>query len=123
MTTCYYPMPNWLEESFKLYNQDFYNEELNVRACRDTVRRIFQAELPNYDYEHIFCDNASKDGHRRAILRELAGEDPHVKVILNSRNFGPFRSLFNGILATSGDAVCASSRPTSRTRPKCCRKW
>lgn len=23
MTTCYYPMPNWLEESFKLYNQDF----------------------------------------------------------------------------------------------------
>ena len=23
MTTCYYPMPNWLEESFKLYNKDF----------------------------------------------------------------------------------------------------
>ena len=81
-----------------------YNEELNVRACRDAVRRIFQAELPNYDYEHVFCDNASKDG-TVAILRELAGEDPHVKVILNSRNFGPFRSLFNGILATSGDAV------------------
>lgn len=81
-----------------------YNEELNVRACRDAVRRIFAAELPDYDYEHIFCDNASKDGTVR-ILRELASEDPRVKVILNSRNFGPFRSMFNGILSASGDAV------------------
>jgi len=38
-------------------------------------------------------------------LRELAAEDRHVKVILNSRNFGPFRSMFNGILSASGDAV------------------
>jgi len=81
-----------------------YNEALNVRACRDAVRQIFENELPGYDYEHIFCDNDSKDGTAR-ILRELAAEDPHVKVILNSRNFGPFRSMFNGILSTSGDAV------------------
>ena len=65
---------------------------------------VFESELPGYDYEHIFCDNDSKDGTPR-ILRELAAEDPHVKVILNSRNFGPFRSMFNGILSTSGDAV------------------
>ena len=81
-----------------------YNEALNVRACRDAVRRIFERELPDCDYEHIFCDNDSKDG-TPAILRELAAEDPHVQVIFNSRNFGPFRSMFNGILSTSGDAV------------------
>ena len=81
-----------------------YNEALNVQACRDAVRQIFESELPGYDYEHIFCDNDSKDGTPR-ILRELAAADPHVKVILNSRNFGPFRSMFNGILSTSGDAV------------------
>jgi glycosyltransferase involved in cell wall biosynthesis len=81
-----------------------YNEALNVRACRDAVRQIFESELPGYDYEHIFCDNDSKDGTPR-ILRELAAEDRHVKVILNSRNFGPFRSMFNGILSASGDAV------------------
>jgi glycosyltransferase involved in cell wall biosynthesis len=81
-----------------------YNEEANIRVCRDAVRDVFRAKLPGYDYEHVFCDNASKDGTAR-ILRELAAEDPHVKVILNSRNFGPFRSTFNGILSASGDAV------------------
>ncbi len=39
------------------------------------------------------------------ILAELAAQDPRVKVILNSSNFGPFRSMFNGLMATSGDAV------------------
>jgi len=81
-----------------------YNEELNVRACRDAVQHIMQTELPGYDYEHIFCDNASRDATPR-LLRQMAAEDSHVKVIFNSRNFGPFRSLFNGILSTSGDAV------------------
>ncbi len=33
----------------------------NVRECYEAVREIFANELPGYDYEHIFCDNASKD--------------------------------------------------------------
>jgi len=60
--------------------------------------------LPQYDYEHIFCDNASTD-ETATLLRELAARDPRVKVILNSRNFGPANSLFNGIVSASGDAV------------------
>jgi glycosyltransferase involved in cell wall biosynthesis len=60
--------------------------------------------LPGYDFEHVFCDNASTDG-TPDVLRELAARDPRVKVILNARNFGPFRSAFNAILSTSGDAV------------------
>lgn len=81
-----------------------FNEELNLRACRDAVARVFAAELPEYDYEHIFCDNASTDSSA-ACLRKLAGEDPRVKVIFNARNFGPFRSTFNGLLSAGGDAV------------------
>jgi polyisoprenyl-phosphate glycosyltransferase len=81
-----------------------YNEELNVRDCYEAVKVLFANELSDYDYEHVFCDNASGDGTVR-ILRELAAADPRVKVILNARNFGPFRSMFNGLLSTSGDAV------------------
>jgi glycosyltransferase involved in cell wall biosynthesis len=81
-----------------------YNEELNVRECRDTVREMFARELPGYDYEHIFCDNDSSDT-TLAILREMAHEDPRVRVIANARNFGPFNSMFNGLLACSGDAI------------------
>lgn len=81
-----------------------YNEELNVRECRDAVRDVFVRELPGYDYEHIFCDNASTDATLER-LRELAAEDPRVRVIANARNFGPFNSMFNGLLACTGDAI------------------
>jgi glycosyltransferase involved in cell wall biosynthesis len=77
---------------------------LTVTECYGAVKRIFAAQLPQYDYEHIFCDNASTD-RTAELLRDLATKDSRVKVILNSRNFGPANSLFNGILNTSGDAV------------------
>jgi glycosyltransferase involved in cell wall biosynthesis len=81
-----------------------YNEQDNVAACCDTVRRIFTTELPDYDYEHIFCDNASTDG-TPVVLAALAAKDARVKVIFNARNFGPFRSTYNGVVSSSGDAV------------------
>lgn len=81
-----------------------FNEEENVRACYDAVRDVFAAHLPKYRLEHIFADNASED-RTVEILREIAAADPSVKVILNARNFGPFRSLFNGLRHATGHAV------------------
>ncbi|MBU0640349.1 MAG: glycosyltransferase family 2 protein [Planctomycetes bacterium] len=81
-----------------------YNEEMNAEECYRAVREIFARDLPQYDYEHIFCDNASTDDTAN-VLRRLAGDDPCVKVILNARNFGPLRSNYNGVMHTSGDAV------------------
>lgn len=81
-----------------------YNEELNVVECYEATRRILKSELLDYDYEHIFCDNASTD-RTLELLRGLATSDSRVKVIANARNFGPFHSLLNGILSTQGDVV------------------
>jgi polyisoprenyl-phosphate glycosyltransferase len=81
-----------------------YNEEDNVTACHEAVRKLFEIELRDYDYEHIFCDNNSSDG-TVPLLRGIARRDRNVRVIVNSRNFGPFRSTFNGVLSTRGDAV------------------
>lgn len=81
-----------------------YNESLNVEECYRVVKLIFAEQLPDYDYEHIFADNASRDGTQE-ILRRLASADPRVKVVLNARNFGPFRSNFNALRYTKGDAV------------------
>lgn len=83
-----------------------YNEQDNVRECWTTVRDIFEKQLPGYDLEHIFCDNCSQD-ETPARLREMSREDARVKVILNARNFGPFCSTFNAMMATSGDAIVA----------------
>jgi len=81
-----------------------YNEELNIRDCHESVRALFDRELGDYRREHIFCDNASTDSSID-ILRAIAKEDSAVRVVLNARNFGPLRSTFNGVMASTGDAV------------------
>ncbi len=83
-----------------------YNEEDNVEACYQAVADLFAkgGPLENYEREHIFADNASEDSTAE-ILRRLAANDPCVKVILNARNFGPFRSNFNALRYATGDAV------------------
>lgn len=83
-----------------------FNEADNVEACRDAVAALFApgAPLAAYAREHIFADNDSSDG-TQDILRVLAASDPSIKVILNARNYGPFRSNFNALRAASGDAV------------------
>ena len=81
-----------------------YNEEAGIVACYESVRATMETDLPGVDYEHIFIDNASVD-RTVARLRDIAGRDKRVKIIVNSRNFGPARSPFYGILQSSGDAT------------------
>jgi glycosyltransferase involved in cell wall biosynthesis len=80
-----------------------YNEVLNVREVHRRVVAM-AAELPQYRFEHLFLDNASKDGTVDE-LRKMAAEDSSVKVIVNARNFGADRSGMNGFLQAQGDAV------------------
>lgn len=83
-----------------------WNEADNVEACRAAVKALFAADgaLAAYRCEHIFSDNASTDGTVE-LLRSMAASDPDMKVILNARNYGPFRSNFNALCAATGDAV------------------
>jgi glycosyltransferase involved in cell wall biosynthesis len=80
-----------------------YNEEGNVEILTDRVRAIF-ADIPQYRYEHIIIDNASTD-RTVEILRGIAAQDPHVKVIVNARNFGHIRSPHHALLEANGDAM------------------
>jgi glycosyltransferase involved in cell wall biosynthesis len=80
-----------------------YNEEGNARELYTAVRRVFEG-MPQYRYEHIFIDNASKDATAE-ILRALASADENVKVILNARNFGQVRSPYHALLQAQGDAA------------------
>jgi transketolase C-terminal domain/subunit/glycosyltransferase involved in cell wall biosynthesis len=103
-----------------------YNESENVRDCYLAVRRLFETTLANYDYEHIFADNASTDDTVR-ILKEIAADDPRVKIIVNARNFGPFRSAFNALLSARGDAVlvflAADLQDPPEMIPEFIRRW
>lgn len=81
-----------------------YNEQENILICIKTLQNVFQDKLPNYDYEHIICDNSSTDT-TRSILKEVAQNNKKVKVIFNSRNVGPFKSIWNALKRSSGDVV------------------
>lgn len=58
----------------------------------------------HYEYEHIFADNGSTD-RTLTILREIAAEDPKVKVLAYARNFGVEKSVFTLYRHASGEAV------------------
>ena len=83
-----------------------YNEEDNIENCYSVVRDLFLSDstLAKYEREHIFADNASSD-QSISILRRLADNDPNLKVVLNSRNFGPLRSMYNALKHATGDAI------------------
>lgn len=81
-----------------------FNEEDNIEACVAAVRETFEQDLAEYDYEHVFCDNASTDA-TVSLLSAAAADDPHVKVIVNTRNIGPMRNVANGLRYASGDLI------------------
>jgi glycosyltransferase involved in cell wall biosynthesis len=81
-----------------------FNEEANVAECVEQVRAVFRERLPNYRLEHIFCDNASTD-RSVEILKGFAANDPGLKIIVNSRNFGILKNTYNGVVNASGEAV------------------
>jgi len=80
-----------------------YHEEENVEECFKQVQLIFE-NLPQYDYEHIFIDNGSKD-KTVALLKGIAMVNSQVKIIVNTRNFGWIKSPYYGICQSSGDAT------------------
>jgi glycosyltransferase involved in cell wall biosynthesis len=79
------------------------NEEGNVLALYERVRNVM-ATTGEYDYEHIFIDNASTDS-TPDLLRGLAGNDTRVRVIFNTRDFGQNRSPYHAIMQARGVAV------------------
>ena len=80
-----------------------FNEELNVRELHRRTRAVLE-RLPQYEYRHVFIDNASHDA-TVAVLREMAAEFPEVQVIVNARNFGHLRSPVHALFAAEGDVV------------------
>jgi glycosyltransferase involved in cell wall biosynthesis len=80
-----------------------FNEEGNVDELHRRIAAQMEA-FPQYDYEHIYVDNASTDGTVAAI-RRLASADSRVKAIVNNRNFGIIRSSNHGLLQARGDAI------------------
>jgi glycosyltransferase involved in cell wall biosynthesis len=83
-----------------------FNEEENIRELYTRICAVFETQLVDHSFELIVIDNASTD-RTVEVLRQIAGSDPRVRVIVNNRNFGHIRSGYHAFLQASGDAVVA----------------
>ena len=86
-----------------------YNEEENVKPLSEAIINELSINCSTYDYELIFIDNNSKD-NTQGIIRHLCHENPKIKAIFNTKNFGQANSPFYGILSSTGDCtilICA----------------
>lgn len=81
-----------------------YNEQENAPVIVPTVDAALESIAGVYDLEYLFTDNCSTD-KTFEILSEIAENDPRVKVIRFSRNFGYQKSILQGYLRSSGDCA------------------
>ena len=79
-----------------------FNEEGNLRPLCERMVRVARSCAD--DFEIIFVNDGSDDGSL-SIMRDLSREDPHVKYVSFSRNFGHEMASTAGLDRASGDAV------------------
>lgn len=79
-----------------------YNEEENLAILQQRLTAVLQPLVR--DYELIFIDDGSTDSSL-TILQELAEENPHIRFLGFTRNFGHESATTAGLDCASGDAV------------------
>ena len=83
-----------------------YNEEESMPLFYQEAARVAAQlkESRGAEIEIIFVDDGSKDGTLRAA-RELHRQDPRVRYVSFSRNFGKEAGIYAGLKAAKGDFV------------------
>lgn len=81
-----------------------YSEEKSIYQMYGRLMKVFQEQIPQYNYEIIFVDDYSPDNTREEI-RKLCSKDKHVKAVFNARNFGFSRNVFASLQYGTGDAT------------------
>ena len=79
----------------------------NEKEVLPTSYTRFSAALKGisgYDYELVYIDDGSSDGSL-PLLRSFAKDDPHVRVLSFSRNFGHQLAVTAGMDKAAGDAL------------------
>lgn len=79
-----------------------FNEEESLPELAAWIARVMEAN--HFSYEVIFVDDGSTDGSFE-IIRHLAEENPNIKAIRFSRNYGKSPALHTGFEQASGDVV------------------
>lgn len=81
-----------------------FNESQSVELCANEIKSIMISKLPYVSYEHIFIDNCSTDGTDE-IIKRMCNLDKKIKLLVNSKNVGAFKSIYLALNHASGEAI------------------
>jgi len=102
-----------------------YNEEKSINRCYAELCSALLPLIDSYEFEYIFMDNCSTDSSFEKI-EKIASQDPRVRSMSFSKNFGYQRSIWTGYFYSKGDAAivfdCDLQDPAEML-PEFIRKW
>lgn len=83
-----------------------YNEEKTIPYFYEEIQKVITILEEKYQLETelLFVDDGSTDGTLNA-LRKLAENDPRVKYLSFSKNFGKEAGIYAGLASVSGDLI------------------
>ena len=81
-----------------------YHNEGAISKTHEKIQSVFARDLTENEYEIVFVDDGSKDGSLVEILK-LKEQDPRIKAITFTRNFGQMAAMLAGFREASGDAI------------------
>ena len=79
-----------------------YNEEESLPELAAWIKRVMEEN--NFSYEVIFVDDGSNDKSFH-VIRELSKENPNIRAVRFSRNYGKSPALHTGFQLAEGDVV------------------
>ena len=80
----------------------YYNEE-NLRPLYADLKEKFIDKI-DYEYEIVMVNDGSKDKSYE-VMQALAAEDPNLKILSLSRNFGSHAATLCGLNHATGDCI------------------
>ena len=80
-----------------------YKSEDNLRPLYADLKEKFIDKI-DYDYEIVMVNDGSPD-NSWAVMQELAAQDPHIKIVKLSRNFGAHAADLCGLAHATGDCA------------------
>lgn len=84
----------------------FYNEEKMIEKTHSEISKQLQEMLGKAvdDYELVYVNDGSKD-KTLTLMKEITAQEPRVRFISFSRNFGRESAILSGLRYATGDAV------------------